>query len=126
MTGTQLKALRKLFMISISAAARFIGYVELATWHRWEKGTNKVPDYVAEEMISINETRQKHISGIIAGLNLEEVECSLSELDSVVSSLVELSFKLTSKHAAILTLDTIIAGVYAAILEKQGDGESLT
>ena len=120
MTGTQLKALRKLFMISIGDAARFIGYVELATWHRWEKGANKVPDYAADEMISINEARQAHISGIISGLNLKEVEYSLDELDCVVGSLVELSFKLTSKHAAILTLDTVIAGVYAVILEKQG------
>jgi hypothetical protein len=118
MTGTQLKALRKLFMISISAAARFVGYVELATWHRWEKGASKVPDYVAEEMLSINDARQKHISQIIFGLNTQETDYSLESLAKAVEMLADHKPDINKN---VLAFDSVIAGVYAAILEKQED-----
>lgn len=46
----ELQALRKLFMLDVSEAAKLIGGVSNRTWQYWEAGRSPVPDDVAEEM----------------------------------------------------------------------------
>jgi hypothetical protein len=50
MDNHQLQALRKLLFLDVSEAAKEIGEVTSRTWQRWEDGSRKVPQDVADQM----------------------------------------------------------------------------
>ena len=59
MTNIELKALRRLFFLDVSEAARFIGDCHVRTWQRWEQGTIKIPEDVIKMMNLLKEDRQE-------------------------------------------------------------------
>lgn len=59
MTNIELKALRRLFFLDVSEAARFIGDCHVRTWQRWEQGTIKIPEDVIEMINLLKEDRQE-------------------------------------------------------------------
>lgn len=59
MTNIELKALRRLFFLDVSEAARFIGDCHVRSWQRWEQGTRRIPDDVIKMMNLLREDRQE-------------------------------------------------------------------
>lgn len=50
MDNYQLQALRKLLFLDVAEAAALIGEVTPRAWQRWEQGSRKVPQDVADSM----------------------------------------------------------------------------
>lgn len=50
MTNYELQALRKLLFLDVAEAAKEVGEVTTRTWQRWEDGSRKVPQDIADQM----------------------------------------------------------------------------
>lgn len=119
MNGTQLRLLRYLFMITAETAAKLIGFVELQTWLRWEKGISPVPYYVVKRVISLNHARQSAITEILEDEELQNYSYNSQELESLVDYFfkVKKKFRLNKTQPA-LNFDSVAAGVYAYLLDE--------
>ncbi|MCW7763393.1 DUF1870 family protein [Photorhabdus luminescens] len=75
MTNKELQALRKLLMLDVTEAAKFIGKVSTRSWQYWETGRSAVPSDVKEEMLDLMAVRLEMMSEIDKKLvNNENIE----------------------------------------------------
>lgn len=82
MNPHELKAARKLLFFSTAEAARWIGQVNVSTWHRWENGKVPIPADVEAEMLALIAFREQTIASLP---NSNRALGSLESLDSWIS-----------------------------------------
>jgi|GEM_PF-740345 hypothetical protein len=61
----ELQAMRKILMLDVSEAAKYIGNVSNRTWQYWESGKNPIPADIDEEVYAMISQRNEIIDGII-------------------------------------------------------------
>lgn len=64
MTGNELQAARKLLMLDVAEAARWIGGAAPRSWRYWEAGRSPVPHDVQEKILAAIQ-QQQNIAGRI-------------------------------------------------------------
>ncbi|QIQ20834.1 Aca2/YdiL-like domain-containing protein [Zophobihabitans entericus] len=69
MTNIELQALRRLFMLKVAEAARYIGDTSTEQWHEWEKGTSTIPAEVILKMQNLRKERKEKVARIIEDIN---------------------------------------------------------
>lgn len=70
MTNIELQALRRLFMLKVVEAARYIGGdVSADQWHRWEQGKDPIPETVIDKMLQLKKERRENVALIIDNIN---------------------------------------------------------
>lgn len=81
MLNKELKALRKIFFLSVAEAAEHIGYVSARTWQRWELGEYKIPDDVEKKINDLAERRLLMIEDCDEVMNEHDPESTVFDFD---------------------------------------------
>jgi galactose-1-phosphate uridylyltransferase len=70
MTNIELQALRRLFMLTIDEAAKYIASdVSPNQWQAWEQGEESIPDEVVENIQKLRNERKDKVARIIEKIN---------------------------------------------------------
>ena len=70
MTHSELQAIRKVLMLDVSEAAKFIGKVSTRTWQYWESGAKPIPDDVVSIMKELIIKRGQSINAYLENNSL--------------------------------------------------------
>lgn len=65
----ELQAVRKLLMLDVAEAAKYIGKVSARTWQYWEAGRYAIPDDIDMEMYALVQLRNNFMDDLFLSLS---------------------------------------------------------